>query len=220
MSDDKKNVPDRPYHVPVFSRTLEYETFESRGADTLMPPPAALAALQERLARQMYDEEAGSGGDEWWPTYKPIWMDRAASALTFMRETIQGELAATGADLTLTRAQEAPRPAAEPVAHWSDMATAPKDGTMLRLLVNPDQEEFTAFDDSLTPFETIGFNNLADTTEDRWEFVGWDWQQDCFITGRGEVIGWMAWDTSQPRAEPSAQKLVDCPKCGRKRTEY
>jgi len=73
---------------------------------------------------------------------------------------------------------------------WNDMATAPKDGTILRLLVVPDKEEFTAFDDSLTPFETIGFNNLADTEEDRWEFAGWHWSQDCFITGRGEVIGW------------------------------
>ncbi len=81
---------------------------------------------------------------------------------------------------------------AAPQTHvdWSGMAKAPKDGTMLRLLVNPDKEEFTAFDDSLTPFETVGFNNLADTGEDRWEFAGWDWQQDCFITGRGEVIGW------------------------------
>lgn len=73
---------------------------------------------------------------------------------------------------------------------WREMVNAPKDGTMLRLLVNPDQNEFTAFDDSLTPFETIGFNNLENTEEDRWEFAGWDWQQDCFITGRGEVIGW------------------------------
>jgi len=86
---------------------------------------------------------------------------------------------------------------------WSEMATAPKDGTMLRLLVNPDQQEFTAFDDSLTPFETIGFNNLDSTHEDRWEFAGWDWQQDCFITGRGEVIGWspfVASDVSQIEA--------------------
>lgn len=84
------------------------------------------------------------------------------------------------------------RPAPPPQAHvdWSDMAFAPKDGTMVRLLVNPDPEEFTAFDDNLTPFETIGFNNLENTEEDRWEFAGWDWSQDCFITGRGEVIGW------------------------------
>lgn len=75
---------------------------------------------------------------------------------------------------------------------WNEMESAPKDGTMLRLLVRPDREEFTAFHDSLAPFETIGFNNLENTEEDLWEFAGWDWSQDCFITGRGEVIGWTA----------------------------
>lgn len=84
------------------------------------------------------------------------------------------------------------------VLEWQGMANAPKDGTMLRLLVVPDQEEFTPFDDSLTPYETIGFNGLADTSEDRWEFAGWDWSQDCFITGRGEVIGWLAFHGSEP----------------------
>ncbi|MBA8799206.1 hypothetical protein FHW77_002925 [Agrobacterium sp. RC10-4-1] len=84
------------------------------------------------------------------------------------------------------------------VAGWQPIETAPKDGAILRLLVNPDQEEFTAFDDSLTPFETIGFNNLENTKEDRWEFAGWDWQQDCFITGRGEVIAWSIFDALKP----------------------
>jgi hypothetical protein len=69
---------------------------------------------------------------------------------------------------------------------------------MLRLLVVPDGEEFTPFDDSLNPFETIGFNNLADTKEDRWEFAGWDWSQDCFTTGRGEAIGWSPFTASRP----------------------
>lgn len=82
-------------------------------------------------------------------------------------------------------------PAGVNVGAWKDMSNAPKDGTILRLLVNPDRDEFTAFDDSLTHFETIGFNNLENTEEDRWEFAGWDWSQDCFTTGRGEVIGWM-----------------------------
>lgn len=90
------------------------------------------------------------------------------------------------------------RAAVPMVGTWRDMASAPKDGTMLRLLVNPDQDEFTAFDDSLTPYETIGSNNFADTQENRWEFVGWDWSQDCFITGRGEVIGWMPFEAASP----------------------
>jgi hypothetical protein len=77
---------------------------------------------------------------------------------------------------------------------------------MLRLLVNPDQDEFTAFDDSLTPYETIGFNNLENTQEDRWEFAGWDWSQDCFITGRGEVIGW---SEMSPKPDGSKAPFVE-----------
>jgi hypothetical protein len=95
--------------------------------------------------------------------------------------------------------QSAQLPSSAPKSlEWQDMVLAPKDGTMLRLLVVPDQEEFTAFDDSLTPYETIGSNNLSDTHEDRWEFAGWDWQQDSFITGRGEVIGWMPFKAAVP----------------------
>lgn len=95
-------------------------------------------------------------------------------------------------------------------AEWEGMANAPKDGTMLRLLVLPDQEEFTAFDDSLTPYETIGSNNLSNTQEDRWEFAGWDWQQDCFITGRGEVIGWMPFKAaSRSRLEDAVIWCLD-----------
>ncbi|WP_155947796.1 hypothetical protein [Rhizobium sp. 2MFCol3.1] len=65
---------------------------------------------------------------------------------------------------------------------------------MLHLLIRQGQDEndaFTPFDDSREPYETIGFNNLANTQEDRWDFAGWDWQQDCFVTGAGEVIGWL-----------------------------
>jgi hypothetical protein len=104
-----------------------------------------------------------------------------------------------------------PMQAPSPLPHamgWQDMATASKDGTMLRLLINPDREEFTAFDDSLTPYETIGFNSLADTLEDCWEFAGWDWQQDCFITGRGEVIGWSPIAAKRP--DPIREAIEWC----------
>jgi hypothetical protein len=107
-----------------------------------------------------------------------------------------------------------PPPAAvqEPVAvkaAWQDIARAPKDGTLLRLLVVPDPTEFTPFDDSLNPYETIGFNNLTDTDEDCWEFAGWSWSQDCFITGRGEVIGWSAFkDPAQQSSYEALQEAI------------
>ncbi len=86
-------------------------------------------------------------------------------------------------------------PKAEAVS-WDGMQTAPKDGTIVRLLVVPDPEAWTPFDDSHNPYETIGFNNLTDTQEDRWEFVGWDWNHDCFVSGLGEVIGWLPFHAS------------------------
>lgn len=78
--------------------------------------------------------------------------------------------------------------------NWNDPISARKDGTMLHLLIRQgqdDQDAFTPFDDSMDPYETIGFNSFENTEEDRWQFAGWDWQQDCFVTGAGEVIGWL-----------------------------
>lgn len=74
---------------------------------------------------------------------------------------------------------------------FQPMDTAPRDSTMLRLLVKPDLEAFTSFEDTAdAPYETIGFNNLENTDIDTWEFAGWDWSHDCFVTGHGEPIGW------------------------------
>lgn len=76
---------------------------------------------------------------------------------------------------------------------WNDPATAPKDGTVLHLLVRPGQEDLdplTSFHDSRDPYETIGFNQLTDTGEDVWQFAGWDWCHDRITEGDGEVIGW------------------------------
>lgn len=76
-------------------------------------------------------------------------------------------------------------------ASWNDPVDAPKDGTMLRLLVEPDRDgAFTSFEDNNAAYETIGFNLLRDTGEDLWQFAGWDWSHDCITQGFGNVIGW------------------------------
>lgn len=71
---------------------------------------------------------------------------------------------------------------------WNDMATAPKDGTIVRLLV---QYEEGSFEDSDEPCPTIGTNSLANTGEDEWQFAGWDWCNDRFTQGHGEPKGWL-----------------------------
>ena len=74
---------------------------------------------------------------------------------------------------------------------WNPVETAPKDGIMLRLLVR--------FTDNATEDSeecvTIGFNSLEDSLEDSWFIAGWNWQQDCFTEGIGEVIGWLPYFT-------------------------
>lgn len=67
------------------------------------------------------------------------------------------------------------------------MTNAPKDGRLLKLLVKFDEN---SLDDSLEPVWTIGFNNLDNTGEDNWQFVGWDWCGDTFIEGVGTVLDW------------------------------
>ena len=69
------------------------------------------------------------------------------------------------------------------------LSEAPHDGTLLSLLVI-----FTTghLEDTDQPHWTIGSHNGDNDMNDTdWTFAGWDWTQDCYITGQGEVIGWL-----------------------------
>ncbi|MBV2183246.1 MAG: hypothetical protein KUL88_01710 [Rhizobium sp.] len=69
------------------------------------------------------------------------------------------------------------------------MATAPKDNTLVRLLVDYSGEGDHPLEDAEQAW-TVGFNNFEDTEFDEWQFAGWSWSQDCFCEGQGRVIGW------------------------------
>ena len=71
--------------------------------------------------------------------------------------------------------------------HWRDMATAPRDGTMVRLLVEFTEHETEDADQA----PTIGANNFDNDGEDRWQFAGWCWSHDHFVEGKGEPVGWL-----------------------------
>ena len=74
------------------------------------------------------------------------------------------------------------------VETWRPIDTAPRDGTMLRLLV-----AFTehATEDSPDPSPTIGANNFDGDGEDEWRFAGWCWTHDHFTEGKGTPVGWL-----------------------------
>lgn len=80
------------------------------------------------------------------------------------------------------------------MSSWNyDMSKAPKDNTLLQLLVKSKIEELNyviGFDDD-NPSRTMGFNNFDNDGEDVWKFPGWDWCHDCITEqGLGEPIAW------------------------------
>lgn len=82
---------------------------------------------------------------------------------------------------------------------WNPIETAPKDGTVVRLLV-----QFTEHNlqDGLDEAPTIGANCGDFDGEDVWKFAGWDWTNDRFTQGEGTPIGWL------PLAPEPVQQLI------------
>lgn len=87
--------------------------------------------------------------------------------------------------------------------------TAPKDHTMIWLLVDYSDEGRNPLEDEILGW-TIGFNGEEHTGISQWQFTGWNWQQDCFTEGFGKVVGW--YPLTRPNAIPlptDAELLAD-----------
>lgn len=99
-------------------------------------------------------------------------------------------------------ARATPAAPVAPIEAWNPPESAPKDGSLIRLLV-----EFTehSLDDSTEPQATIGMNNLANTEADEWQFAGWCWTHDRFTQGEGRVVGWLPLVSAPPPAEAREQ---------------
>ena len=88
---------------------------------------------------------------------------------------------------------------------WLPMESAPKDGTLVRLLV-----EFShhATEDGEGPHPTIGSNTADNTGEDMgWQFAGWCWTQDRYTQGEGTPVGWLPMLSATP--QPLATSPID-----------
>ncbi|AVS75643.1 hypothetical protein [Paracidovorax cattleyae] len=114
------------------------------------------------------------------------WLEHIARGAEVV--TIEGLAGEAAAQLRRLHALTAAPAAQEADPAPLPMETAPKDGTMVLLLVEHDG---TSFEDSDEPGWTIGFNNLGNTGEDTWQFAGWDWCQDNYTQGVGKPVAWL-----------------------------
>lgn len=67
---------------------------------------------------------------------------------------------------------------------WRDLESAPRDGTMVWLLLDYGAYGECALADARRA-ATLGFNNNDhqpddEWPKDKWQYVGWNWEQDCF----------------------------------------
>ena len=144
------------------------------------PPTSKLTAERDELQAAIDGIEISNGlttnGNLW-----RLWARMAKDSAAKTKEA-QAEIARLTAALATAREDDGnPRP----------IETAPKDGTMLRLLVDYEGVEnwMPLTDDNQS--WTIGFNDLQNMGDDEWIIAGWNWSQDCFGTGEGKVIGWL-----------------------------
>ena len=74
------------------------------------------------------------------------------------------------------------------LAEWQPMDTAPRDDTLVELVVDYAEGDH-ALQDALVAC-TIGFNGFDNHGVDEWKFAGWCWTHDHFVEGKGTPIAW------------------------------
>lgn len=166
----------------IDSPAVDRQEFASTLSDTGQAQFLALCrgAAQRCEEQHAYMASASSDPHNWFP-HKWV-IDAMRSLLqvnAYSQRSTINQLQA--------RIEELVRGRGQPVDEWRDMASAPRDGTMVRLLV--EFEEHSTEDADQAP--TIGANNFDHDGEDRWQFAGWCWSHDHFVEGKGVPVGWL-----------------------------
>lgn len=83
---------------------------------------------------------------------------------------------------------------------WNfDMSKAPRDGTMLLLVIDVSDPEFDdnshLLEDTEKYSRTVGHNNFTNDGEDEWQMAGWCWSHDHYTSGHGKPVAWMLFPT-------------------------
>lgn len=76
---------------------------------------------------------------------------------------------------------------------WLPMETAPKDGTVIQLLIHKDElSNCIDGEEEGELSRTVGTNGFDNDGEDNWRVVGWSWTHDCFTDVADGInpVGW------------------------------
>lgn len=86
-------------------------------------------------------------------------------------------------------------------AMWQPIATAPKNGSLLLLLIGLDDERCCELEDTDRPSRTVGHNNFDHDGEDKWHFAGWNWENDYYTEGHGTPTHWRPYMNRVPHGD-------------------
>jgi hypothetical protein len=95
-------------------------------------------------------------------------------------------------------------------AAWCfDMTAAPRDSTLLLLLLANDRSIVNPLEDTAGLSRTVGHNNRDHDGEDVWMMAGWSWSHDHYTEGRGTPVAWMRYP--ETRDAESSEHRPDSP---------
>lgn len=176
-----------------------FELLQSHGYD-----PSRIVALRDYVWRRQVGEpsqEVGGVMVTLAAYCAAAGLDMHEAGETELARILRPEVAEKIRIKQATKPTGSPLPIPQPEAQaggavaWRPMATAPRDGTMLRLLVR--FTEHATEDDEIAP--TIGAWSADGDPDGAWQFAGWCWTHDHFTEGKGDPIGWLPLlDTTPP----------------------